>query len=697
MHLSAGSLSDLARPIRTIAARAGGRYPARPPRVSSRGRAVPLLFLALVLAGAAGLAAPAWGFTNDDCMQCHSDSTLTMPGPNGREISLWVDLERYDSSAHAGFGCIDCHGEIADLPHEEDLPPVDCSTCHGDVQEVFARSTHGKGLVEGVEHSPHCYDCHGKHDIRSASDDQSMTSHFRLVETCARCHADPEVVEKLPFGNRAPVDGYLRSVHGKALLEKQDPNAPTCGTCHPPHEVLPPSDPASLVNPVNLPLTCAQCHADIHEVYAESVHGVAVARGKRGAPTCADCHGEHLIASPHGEGSGPFPASLARTTCPSCHASEVMGSRYGFDATRVASFGQTYHGLATRRGDLSAANCASCHGVHNIFPSNDARSTVHPDNLVSTCGDCHPDANTRFASISVHPSIGGDRTGPRPPAETVKWVYILLLLTVIGGMAAHNGIIWWYYVMQKVRRERRLHSVRRFTRLEAVAHQLNLIAFFVLVFTGFALKFPDAGWARLAERVGMTEEMRALTHRVMAVLMIAIALLHTGYLIFTRRGRRDLLGIMPTLRDVQDFVHNMSYHLGIRKDRPLFPRFDYTEKAEYLALIWGTSVMILTGLILWFPTVATRYLPAWSFPVAEVIHYYEAWLAFLAILVWHLFFVIFHPDVYPINLTFLKGRTTVEHAMHRHGSIEAATGETSPEILGAPGDLAATPPERHHE
>ena len=88
----------------------------------------------------------------------------------------------------------------------------------------------------------------------------------------------------------------------------------------------------------------------------------------------------------------------------------------------------------------------------------------------------------------------------------------------------------------------------------------------------------------------------------------------------------------------------------------------------------GIAVVI----ILWFPTIASKYLPGWSFSVAEVIHYYEAWLAFLAILVWHFFFVIFHPEVYPINLTFLRGKTTVEHAVHRHGSVEAATGEPAP-------------------
>ena len=260
--------------------------------------------------------------------------------------------------------------------------------------------------------------------------------------------------------------------------------------------------------------------------------------------------------------------------------------------------------------------------------------------------------------------------GKRPPAEVVRWIYVGVLLVVIGGMAVHNGLIWWYHVLEKLHRERGKKKVRRFTRLEAVEHQLNLIAFFVLVLTGFALKFPDASWVRLIDKIGMTEEIRSLTHRTMAVLMITVALLHTGYLLFTCRGRRDLVALMPRAVDVRDFIHNMAFHLRLRSDRPVFARFDYTEKAEYLALIWGTSVMILSGLILWFPTIASKHLPSWALSVAEVVHYYEAWLAFLAILVWHFFFVFFHPESYPMNLTWLDGKTTEEHAVHKHGTVE---------------------------
>jgi cytochrome b subunit of formate dehydrogenase len=611
--------------------------------------------------------------SNEDCLGCHSDTSTVRENPDGTKTSLWVDATAYGNSVHQGLSCTDCHADISEVPHGGNLAHVNCGGCHGDVQELYDGSTHGKAVAAGHVQAPRCYDCHGKHDIRSVADPESPVSQFRLVETCARCHADPKVIQTLPFGNRAPVAGYLKSVHGKALLVDKNPAAPNCGTCHPAHEVLPPGDPKSLVNRMNLPKTCSKCHGDIYGIYAQSVHGVAAARGESGAPVCSDCHGEHQIEGPDSPTSSVYPANISKTTCPACHGSVLAGRRNGFDPARIASFSQTYHGLASRRGDLSVANCASCHGVHNILPSHDPRSTVNKANLVKTCGQCHPDAGTRFASINVHPALAGAAAGVRavkPPAEVVKVVYVVVLITVIGGMAAHNGLIWWYYVGEKYRRERKAKKIRRFTRLEAVEHQLNLIAFFVLVFTGLALKFPDAGWVRLTESLGLTEELRGLTHRVMAVVMILVAVVHTCYLLFTRRGRRDLVSLMPRISDVREFLHNMAYHLRLRKDRPYFPRFDYTEKAEYLALLWGTSVMILTGLVLWFPTIASKHLPAWAFPVAEVIHYYEAWLAFLAILVWHFFFIFIHPESYPLNLTFLDGKTTVEHSLHHHGKVE---------------------------
>ena len=108
------------------------------------------------------------------------------------------------------------------------------------------------------------------------------------------------------------------------------------------------------------------------------------------------------------------------------------------------------------------------------------------------------------------------------------------------------------------------------------------------------------------------------------------------------------------------------YNLGISKEKPELDRFSYIEKAEYWALIWGTMVMAATGFILWFDNTFLNILGKQYWDVARVIHYYEAWLATLAIIVWHFYFVIFNPDIYPMNLAWIKGTLSEEEMADEH-------------------------------
>jgi cytochrome b subunit of formate dehydrogenase len=633
--------------------------------VSSRPLLVVLLFLAL----------PAWAIavSNNECLECHSDPGIQKEGAGGKAISLYVPATEFGSSVHAELGCIDCHADYNPDSHPGPLAKVDCGMCHSDAKDAYSKSVHGMAVAKGIADAPTCSDCHGTHDITSPSNPASNVHPLRIVATCARCHANPDIVTKYDITAKAPIDAYLKSIHGRQLMEEGNTDAPNCSTCHPAHSMLPASDPASTVARANIPATCGQCHGDIVAVYSESIHGVAAARGVTDSPVCTDCHGEHSIQEPTNPLSSVFPSNISKTTCTRCHGSLILSGRYGFDATRIDTYKETYHGLASKKGALNVANCASCHGVHNIFPSTDPRSTVNKANLQKTCGTCHPNASVEFASIQVHPTISGSGSIMEPskrPRDIAKSIYVVMLLVVIGGMAAHNIVIWIHHVIEKRRRERQYPRVRRFERFEAVEHVILLTSFFTLVFTGFALKFPDASWVRLTESVGLTEGVRGIVHRIAAVIMITVSLVHLGFLLFTKPGRRELAALRPTMRDVTDAIHNMTYHLRMRTDRPTFPHFDYTEKAEYLALIWGTIVMVFTGFVLWFPTYFTRILPGWIFEVSEVVHYYEAWLAFLAIVVWHFFYVLFGPEASPMNVTWMDGKTTVEHAMHKHGALE---------------------------
>jgi cytochrome b subunit of formate dehydrogenase len=654
----------------------------------------PFAIILATIAATAGLTTDATRAQDDlddaSCFECHDDPDLVKELPDGSEVSLFVSDTLYAASVHGdgGLACIDCHADIEEIPHDEILAAVDCGICHDDSVEEYEAGLHSVSRVNGDMQAPSCVDCHGTHEIFFSDDSRSLTHPVNLPQTCARCHSDPALVRTHHIAAEAPLDAYLQSVHGRALLVDGNEDAPSCENCHGHHKILPKEDPASPLHHSNVPNTCAQCHREISEIFIESVHGVAVLEDNRDAPACNDCHGEHRIEEHTSPTSLVYPKAIAETTCTRCHESEILAQRYGFAVDRPETFRETYHGLAGRLGGLPVANCAPCHGIHNIFPSSDARSTVHPANLQETCGHCHPSASERFVQITVHdPATKQPR---HAVSQTIKQIYIWLLVIVIGGMFVHNLIIWISYVVRKYRRERQGTQYRRFSKFEVIEHVILVVSFLTLVVTGFALKYSDTPWVGWMSKLGFDEGLRSLVHRVCGVIMIALSIVHTVFFLGTRRGRRDLRHLRPTAMDVKEFVGTMAYYLGRRGEKPRSPRYDYAEKAEYLALIWGTVVMAITGLVLWFPNQFTRFAPGWLVEVSEVVHFYEAWLAFLAIVVWHWFFVIMHPEEYPLNLTFLTGKITKHKAEERNLPPEDLE---SDEEYGEP-DEVNVPPRR---
>ena len=154
--------------------------------------------------------------------------------------------------------------------------------------------------------------------------------------------------------------------------------------------------------------------------------------------------------------------------------------------------------------------------------------------------------------------------------------------------------------------------------------------------------------------------------RSLAVVMVVASLYHIYYIFFVPRGKQLMRDLLPKLEDVTDAIGVFKYNLGFSPVKPKFARFSYAEKAEYWALIWGTIVMAVTGVILWFDNIFLGLLTKLWWDVARTVHYYEAWLATLAIIVWHFYFVIFNPDTYPINLAFWKGTLTEEEMQEDH-------------------------------
>jgi len=123
---------------------------------------------------------------------------------------------------------------------------------------------------------------------------------------------------------------------------------------------------------------------------------------------------------------------------------------------------------------------------------------------------------------------------------------------------------------------------------------------------------------------------------------------------------------MPKVQDIYDAIAVFKYNLGISKYKPQFGRFSYIEKSEYWALVWGTVVMGATGFIMWFDNTFIGLLTKLGYDIARTIHFYEAWLATLAIVVWHFYYVMFNPDVYPMNLAWLTGTLTEAEMKEEH-------------------------------
>jgi hypothetical protein len=191
---------------------------------------------------------------------------------------------------------------------------------------------------------------------------------------------------------------------------------------------------------------CGKCHADVRAKYAESVHGVAVAHGIEEAPRCIDCHGSHEIRKVTDPESRVFSTNVAKT-CSDCHASEVIVGKFGLKADRVATFEDSFHGVAVELGDTRAANCASCHGVHGIFPQDDPRSTINPANISKTCGQCHDDLPDEFTHGTFHVSASEKSSGGQWYVRQfyIWFISILVVLFII------------YRVLEYKRRIRRVN------------------------------------------------------------------------------------------------------------------------------------------------------------------------------------------------------------------------------------------------
>jgi cytochrome b subunit of formate dehydrogenase len=288
----------------------------------------------------------------------------------------------------------------------------------------------------------------------------------------------------------------------------------------------------------------------------------------------------------------------------------------------------------------------------------DSASSIAPANVQATCAKCHESITPQLARIEIHKTTGVflNTTG-----KTLRAIYIVAIIIIIGLMVVH----WLIDLRRRIIVLNHGKQVERMKRNELWQHTLLMVTFIVLAVTGFAFHYSGSWWAKMLFGWPGGFIARRVIHLVAAVLFIGTAIWHLIYL-FSKRGKLFLRDIFPTVRDFRQFFETMAYDLGLRRERPRFGRFSYIEKAEYWALVWGTVVMTVTGIALWFGTQTESILKVGALGIMLVIHFYEAILAGLAILIWHFYSTIFNPPVYPNNPSWYTGKMPLEMYRDEH-------------------------------
>ena len=324
---------------------------------------------------------PRLSISDDTCLECHGQPGLTIELENGEILDLYVSPDDYYHSIHGeqGYACVQCHRTVGDYPH----PPF----------------------------------------VASSMRDASM----QLNNTCKNCHLSEHVLAQ-------------DSVHAKALAEGNI-EAAICSDCHTAHEVRQINDSITNEplpeTRVWVPDTCAQCHNEIYQKYLTSVHGSAlVDEENTDAPSCIDCHGVHNIEDPTTNEFRLYSPQI----CAKCHTDPEVMDEYDISTDVLDTYVADFHGTTvtlfekqTPDAETNKPVCYDCHGIHDIKRADDPDKGLQVrENLLVRCQVCHPDATINFPDAWLsHYIPSAEKT---PLVYYVNLFYMILIPVVLGGM-----------------------------------------------------------------------------------------------------------------------------------------------------------------------------------------------------------------------------------------------------------------------
>jgi len=635
---------------------------------------------------------------SDQCLPCHL-SPISKTGEGRKEILPPVDPQKLAGSVHSSLSCDNCHPQALTVPHQRKkmkavsceschgegpkdtltgsvhaplpscaschgthaiqakgtLAPTACASCHLEPDQAYQRSVHGMSQKKGLREAARCHDCHGGHDVRRKGDPQSRIYPLNLPRTCARCHVNPELVQKYKIQEAAAYQSYLDNIHGRALTKSGLLVAAVCSNCHGSHEILPSQDPKSTISRRRIPETCGTCHAGILSVYEQSIHGQALKMGKARAPNCTDCHSAHRIQRVEVEA---WKLGIIRE-CGTCHLE------------RMETYRDTFHGHVTSLGFAVGARCSDCHGSHNVLPPSDPRSSIHKKNIVATCGNCHPKATASFSQYYAHADY---RNKEKYPILYYTDRFMILLLLFTFALFGVHTFLWLPRSLRdrlSKRKEKARVYYLRLSLFHRLMHVLVILSFMGLVLTGMPLKFSYSPIVQqIAPYLGGFQTA-AFFHRLCALFTFFYFSLHLFFLAYLhlRKKQRGLFwgpnSMVPQIQDLKNFFGHLRWFLGMGH-RPRFGRFTYWEKFDYWAVFWGVSMIGTSGLFLWFPTFFAQFFPGWIFNVAIIIHSEEALLAAGFIFSIHFFNTHLRPTKFPLDHVIITGRISEEDLLYEH-------------------------------
>ncbi len=208
--------------------------------------------------------------------------------------------------------------------------------------------------------------------------------------------------------------------------------------------------------------------------------------------------------------------------------------------------------------------------------------------------------------------------------------------------------------------------VIRFSARRRIEHICVMVLFLVLALSGLAQKFFAAGWAQwLIAAMGGIHHVRWV-HRGAGILFAAVVIVHLIAGLMLVVSRRASPSIVVTRKDFRDAVMMIRYYLRLSDEQARFDRYDYRQKFEYWGMVLGSVLMIVTGFMLYFPVLTTRFLPGEFIPAARTAHSNEGLLAFLIVITWHTYNAHLSPDVFPFDVGIFTGKVTRERMEKEH-------------------------------